>query len=613
MVGNGLNLSDPSSPTPEGLGSPDSIEQTAPPSKAPFLKLAFFAMGIPALVCLLAIREWRYRMIHGDTWFLAGNYMDASRSGSWISALFTRLNDHWLVPCKAGLFAGFQWLGRDVDCLTVLAWISALIVAGWVAKESREWLASRPQRHILSVWLVVALFMFTLGQTYFLLWEACFFLHFPLIALLIMIEVLRSKLHWLARALIATIAGAGSVLSFSMGIVPVIAVYPVIWFCGRPDRVKTTLVWTLLTSLLAVLQFSGMRTANTESATVQRILHDPWQAVDFVIAILGSPLAWGTVVDPSKQGIFFGMVGLGVLSLLALTLWKKRNTPDLLANAAPWISISLAGFGATLLITAGRVSDNLGVALTGRYVALALPFLLGIYLLSALLWGKKEGFGLATLFLSILLVLNWYAGALDMRSWNVKSRSEMASAALLPFLPLEALPGLDLVEGTERVRDIANFMREKGVLRRVIELPGIEPKDFRVRSELTKSRAIFRTLQPVEGGWLASGRAVQPETGCPPDLVLLTFEPEGESPRIVDTATPNMPLFYFENETRLRTHRDFYQGWQRIIAHDRIPPGKSGWIQAYAWDCNSLRLAPISGKHWIDQTSVGKTTADSKP
>jgi hypothetical protein len=613
MIGSELKLNDPLPPTPTGLGAADTSVSPPTQPKTPALKLALLAIGIPGLICLLAIQKWRFRMISGDSWFLAGNYMDACRSESWVAALFTRLNDHWLVPCKAGLFAGFHWFGRDMDGLCSLAWLSALAVMIWVAKESLSWLAPRGKRQLLSVWLIAALFMFTLGQTYFLLWEACFFLHFPLLALLIMIEVLRSNLHWLARVSFAAMAGACSVLSFGMGIVPVIAVYPLIWLCGRPDRIKATITWTVWVCLLTALQFSGVRQASSQSVTVQRIFNDPWQAVEFVLVLLGSPLAWGTVVDPIRQGVFWGAVGAGILSLLLLTLWRKRAQPSILAQAAPWISISLAGFGATLLITAGRMSDNLGIALTGRYVALALPFLLGVYLLCALLWGKKSGFGVVTLFLVLLLSLNWYAGALEMPYWNAKNRSEMASVSLLPHLPLEALPGLDLVENTERIRDTANFLRQTGALRRVVTLPDIEIKDFRLRSRLTKGRAEFRTLQPLKEGWLATGRAIQPETGLPPDLILFAFETEGEASRIIDTAIPTLPMFYFENKTRLRSYRDFYQGWQRVISPDRLPQGKSGWIRAYAWNYESNRLAPIIGKHRIDPISIPKLDSDTQP
>jgi hypothetical protein len=613
MAGSDLNSNDLTSQISKGTDRPEPIIQSPSQAKISVIKLALIAMGIPALICLLAIQKWRYRMISADTWFLAGNYMDASQSGSWLSALFTRLNDHWLVPCKAGLFAAFQWFGRDVDALSFLSWFSALIIATWVAKESYSWMAERPRGQLIGVWLVVALFVFTLGQTYFLLWEACFFLHFPLIALLVMIEVFRSNLHWLSRILLASIAGAGSVLSFGMGIVAVIAVFPSIWLSGKPDRAKTIVAWIVSIGLLTALQFSGVKNASAESTTVQRIVSDPWQAVEFVLVLLGSPLAWGTAIDPIRQGIFFGFMGIGILALLMLGLWQKRATPDLCARAAPWISISLAGLGAALLITAGRVSDNLGFPLTGRYVALALPFLLGIYLLAALLWGKKRGFGRVTILLAILLSLNWYAGALEMPYWHAKNRSEMASLALLSHLPIEALPGLDLVEPTERIRETAKFLRSRGALRGVTDAPGVETTDYRVRSELTRSRAEFRTLQAVEGGLLANGRALQPETILPPDLILIAFETEGEPIRIIDTALPNLPISYFENKTRLRTYRDFYQGWQRIISPARLPPGKSGWIRAYTWDCNTTRLSPMIGKHWIDATSTRRPPALTPP
>ena len=186
--------------------------------------------------------------------------MDSSQSGNWWSAIFTRLNEHWLVSCKAGLFASFEWFGRDADRLSILAWLSIAGVVIGTYSISRSWILQRDRRQLILVWLTVAVLMFTLSQTYSLLWEACFFLHFPLIALLVMIWIFGRDSHWAIRVLLAGIVGTASVFTFGMGITSSIAIFPVLWWNGRPDRGKATFCWFIVIGMLAALQFSGVRT-----------------------------------------------------------------------------------------------------------------------------------------------------------------------------------------------------------------------------------------------------------------------------------------------------------------------------------------------------------------
>lgn len=563
---------------------------------------------LPALVCLWAIEKWRYRAPSGDSWFLAGNYMDACLSGNWLTALFTRLNEHWLVSCKAGLFASFQWFGRDADRLPILAWISIVAVVTGSFLLSKSWVLRRDKRQIVLIWFTAATLMFTLGQTYFLLWEACFFLHFPLIALLLMIWIFGSETHWVIRVFLASFFGAASVFTFGMGIISSIAILPVIWLNGRPDRVKATVSWIAVIGMLAALQFSGVRTVGSESTTLSRIFANPWQAVEFGLAMLGSPLACGTIIDPTLQSHLIAWAGLGIAAVLGLALWRRRHEPELIQRAAPWITIGLAGLGACGMVTAGRVSDNLGIAITGRYVALALPFHLGLFMLAALLWGQKRGFGQATVFLAALSVLNSYSGATEMPYWQARNRYERSSLMLLPHLPLEALPGLDLVEDTDRVRATVAFMREKDVLRRVPEINGVALTNFDVRSELVASRAEFQGLLPTEEGWQLVGRAELSTTGQPPDLILISFESEDMPARIIDTAVPTMPVNYFQNVTHRRTHRSFFNSWKRVLSKDRLAGQKGGWLRAWAWDLDAQRLFPIRGKHRIEPQSSSSPT-----
>ena len=550
-------------------------------------------------------------MPSGDSWFLAGNYMDACRAGSWWPAIFTRLHEHWLVFCKAGLFAGFEWLGGDSDRLTLIAWLSILIAVLRTTQLSQSWVQTGPPRSLNAIWFTCALLMFTLGQTYFLQWEACFFLHLPLLALLLMHGILSTDLHWTIRVILAALAGTASVLTFGMGIVAAIAIIPVIVLDSRADRWKVSVSWFLIVAALAYLQFEGVRAVSTENATVSRLLTDPAMAIQFALAILGSPVAWGTAIDPTRQSVVLAAIGLLIFSGVLWTLWLRRSDKILIKQAAPWISVTLSGLGAAALITAGRLSENFGIAITGRYVVLALPFTLGLFMLVSLLWSEKSWFRQMIPLFITLLVLNWFAGASEMSYWQARNRYERSSMMLLPHLPIEALPGLDLVEGTDRLRDTLSFLREKKVLRRVPEVAGIDLTAFDRRAELTVSRAEFKSLQANETGWLAVGRAVLPSTQLPPDLILISFESDDTPARIVDTAIPTLPVNYFENATRVRSYREFYNGWQRQIKAAHLPAGKTGWLRAWAWDLNTQRIAPMSGRHAITipstQPSVGET------
>lgn len=598
----------PSAPEPERAGSVCNTTVKQAIDRRTLRLLAVVAVGLPALLCLTAMDVWRYLCLSEDSWFLAGEFKATTEDGLWLQSVFTRLNEHWLVPCKVALFGALQWLPHDVERLACIAWLSVLFVTVMAVRESRSWLQDRSKLHVLSVWLTLALFVFSLKQTYALLWEACFFLHFPLVALALMIGLFKRDFHWAVRVFGAAIIGAASVFSFGMGVVSVWAVFPVIWFGGGRAPIKTSIVWFMVAICLTVLQFSGVGSIHSDRTSLVRLAEQPMMAVQFALAMLGGPLAGGTSFEPINQAIAIGTAGVFLLVISCWALWRRRDTPGFIRSAAPWLAWCLFGFGAVALVTAGRLSPNLGIPLTGRYVALALPFGVGLFVLSSLLWGQSRRFPFVALLVGSLLVLNWQSGALEMRYWTAKNRQEAASVALVPFLPLHSLPRIQ-VRGAEQMREVVAFLRERDVLRRVPELAGIELDNFKLRSELTPSQANFDSLHALVDGWAASGRAFLPLTGRPPDLVLLTFEADGMAPRVIDTAMPNLPPDYFDNATRLRQNRDFYNGWHRIIPRDRVPAHTAGWVRAWAWDVEANRLFPMTGRHRLDPNASTSTAA----
>lgn len=563
------------------------------PSQKNLRWLAVAAIGLPALVTLIAMDQWRWRTLSADSWYLAAEYKKvAEGSLSILGALFTRVNEHWLVTCKVPYYSALHWLGADAGRVSLLGWASALIAMVWAVRRSWPWITALPRGIAFGVWLLAAMLAFSLQQSYSWQWDVCFFLLFPLVVLAAMISLLLKNWPWPLRLALAAVTGAFSVLTFGMGVAVIWAVLPMLWIIERRSRLQICAVWTAIAIGFTIFQLSGVGTLKAKPTPMDLITADPLNAVRFVITLLGNPWCDGTALDPATLALIVGSLGCVVGGFITYALWQRRSDAALLRTAAPWIAWVMYGLAAAMMITFGRVSENMAVAITGRYVTLSLSFLAGLLFLAAMLWGRKKYFPHVLLLLSVLSVLSWIQGADEMR-WNqARHEQEAAAVALVPQVHHLALPTAD---HDPILPQVVPFLRERGLLRRlpVVTSPAIA--SFRQRSELVKSRASFESLVPAEGGLMAAGRAVLPERNAPPDLILFSFESATQPPVIIDTTGPVLPSDYFESPTRRRLNANFYNSWRRLIPAAHIPAGP-GWLRAWAWDITTNALFPIQGR-----------------
>ena len=112
-------------------------------------RVALLAMLVPALLCFLSICAWRYPCVGGDSWIILAEGMEAATAGNTWSVICSRFNEHWIVPCRAAMYASLHWFPGDMSWLPLIGWLTGIGLMQLLVRETRPWLGRRCRKHVL--------------------------------------------------------------------------------------------------------------------------------------------------------------------------------------------------------------------------------------------------------------------------------------------------------------------------------------------------------------------------------------------------------------------------------------------------------------------------------
>jgi hypothetical protein len=351
------------------------------------------------------------------------------------------------------------------------------------------------------------------------------------------------------------------------------------------------------------------------------------RALQFFGAILGSPLARTTVLDPRTLAPFGAAILLGIFGLLAARmLWRSRE-PELWTRALPWLAIGGYAVAAAIAPAIGRSAMlKWSYGLVPHYLTVSVYLLLADVVLVALFvqdavsrasrpWVRSflpQTAAVAAGALLAFQALQWGIGIVGSREWqSARLQSLTAMLYINHFEPKHILRvGGDL----EDPLLLLNRLHEVGYMRPPL-LDDTRLCHFSVDAR-TLGTGDARLMDARVAGrqLIVTGYARLPESGRRADGVLFTI-PSGSGQRRVVASGELSGVPYADvpemdhrlNGAHLPGLSEF-AGFRTKIPLARLGARASFELQAWAVDSAHMRVRPFS-QHVVVDSREGRSGA----
>ncbi len=466
----------------------------------------------------------------------------------------------------------------------------------------------------------------------------------PPFGLCLALWALNARFGYVAKFAVCFLAAVLASNSFSHGVLLWGVVFAAVALQQRFGtarvRVSFLAAWLLVTAAVLVPHFTVDGYVNTSDfAYVEKGERAPGlslstlpdripRAVQFFAAIVGSPLARTTVLDPRAVAPYAAAILLGLFGLAAArALWRRRDA-QLWDRWLPWLAV---GGYAVVVSTAPAIGRSAllkwSYGLVPHYLTVSTYLLLANVVLVALLvedlrerarhpWlrsGLPRAAALCAGALLAFQALQWGIGVVGMREWqSARLQSRTAMLYLNHFEPtyVRRLGG-DL----EAPYKLVNRLHEVGYMKPPL-LPDTRLCHFRIEpAPLGDRDAALNGVRVAGANLLVEGYARLPEAGRRADGVLFTVRADGGIRVVVASGelagVPYVAVSAADH--RLDAVRipglAEYAGFRTKIPLDLGTGGGAQEIQVWAVDSARMRVHPFS-QHVVVRAASGRPRAE---
>lgn len=558
------------------------------------------AAVIPAAFIALLILKYSVNIPQWDEW--AGvTFLDKLNAGTLsLSDLFQQQNEYrQFFPNLIFAFLG-NATNFDVRYHMALSFLLACLVSFNIYRLGNLTLNTVSGR----VWAYLAANLTIFSPVQYENWlqgqQLIYF--FPIACLTTSLVIACSRLSIATKYLIC--GGLSSISTFSSvnGILCWLLVLPVLlWWNRKPLTAHGWIVaWMAGFLLCGVVYMYGFRHPDRQSLFY--IFANPAAAAAYLLSLLGRPLA--------VHRVWISMtVGACLIVLSVWILLRLKSRPDREYARAQSVWLVLGGYSilTALMIGFGRSSTGLEQSLAPRYTTFTLYLVVALVYLFTMAAEQKKN---ATVF-PPKAILNWAPSIafivilaqmplyfLGVRSMSIYRRTSLQAKACLLLVNVLDDPCI-----TEKVfTDVAVFGPLVNAADRLslVRPPLLKSADIDQISEsrdpLAPAGNLFAELTkagPHE--YVATGWAVNPETGEAPAAVLLAYDRAQSDEVIFAVAFPETATPLFE----LLRHRSLSApNWQKRF---RWTGAHAGTMRITAWgfDAESRKAYRLMGEHII--------------
>ena len=558
---------------------------------------------VPLAFLCLCIALFGVDLLFWDEWVIWGKLVRALDHGQFqLSSLWAQQNEQRNFAARAVGLLLMPWYKLDrvpeFYCIILLTCVSFAALALQFARAKRRfgvtggnWLFPFGALLLFSTlqWQV-----FTVGvNTSIALTVAC-------VLLGILVAAPRRMTPWRFAAL-GAIGLLGS-FNFVNGLFYWILLLP--FFVWDQSVKKHRMLWTGLFALLGLAAWGAYFYGYTKPQhhpALGFVLAHPLEALGFFLTYLGAPFCSDQIPYPLPLAI--GAAGL-LLGLLELG-WFGLKRPTRLLELLPWLAILAFALMSDAATTVGRAGMGIqSHALQSRYIAFSNLFWIGLLAVHLaykaergralpLLSPKREQYALVVLIgvftvstiMSVLVLFHRSQRFQETRDELFRLRNDSLLATNFPDTAyLKKLIPLYFSGRLSVYRDIGRFADYQPV-----ELPG---------GQLLSAEALpLDAASRRPAGVLLRGRARDPETGRPPEAVLLVNDntvifaaKPGLPPLAADPAPAEHPAK--QSAEQLAEHPEEY--WSVFLPADYFPDPNAP-LKAYALLADGKRIAPLAG------------------
>jgi len=585
------------------------------------VKLALVVLPlVPVFALAVLICAHAVNVPFWDEWDLVVTmYMKSADGSLSIQDLFAQHNESRKVFPRL-LFVLLSHVPLlDHRLMLVLGFGLACVFSGCVYRLARVTLDPKPPT-IAALMLLTNLIIFHPNQQELWLWGTGFIAHIPNVCLAAGLVLAYSRLSGGSRTVGCILLNVLSTFSFANGMIGWfllgIALYATTWK-GHPRSGVWGTIYTACMALSLGLYFWDYSRPPYHPALSEAI-SNPRGAVEYVLAFLGHPLAYGFTAQ-LQAAMCVGGVLLVMAAVVLLCLASRSASREQRILALPWVLLGMYTVVSAVVTMAGRVGFGIEQALSARYVmfGIYLPIAL-LFLLLLLAVGTGEGSlksmvrVIFVVFCGTIFVLLLHAYRPGVMNMEDKGKSRLRSRialALMDVLPVQTEKDLKLISRTpEILHERAHFLSTGGYL----DIPILKGSDFgpegkthdtgnfsvgKVDSVETPSRGLL-TLE----GW-----ARLPDRGSPPDALVFSYQNRDGTEQPFDYTTKPFETPTMEESTGHARRSEAPRGaapWKYALPMTMLPSSATA-IGVWAYDAGTGRLYRL-GPTISVSTSEGK-------
>ena len=448
------------------------------------------------------------------------------------SQLFAQLNEHRLFFPRVIILAINALSHGNVKWDLAALWLLAAIVLFNVYRLAQKTLEGSAVRLLTTTWLA-SLLIFSPIQYQNWLWGMQVDMLLPMTCLSTALLALYSSRGpwlklWIAAAL-ATVAGYSYLNGLSCWVLLIPALLR--QFAGRPTKARAFGLWIALAAINLAAFFYQYLFLSTQPRLADLASHAELVAMSF-LAFLGSPLAFGTLIDEERLAHLIGFAVVILAGAVCLRFLNLRKQPGIVWRCLPWLTIGAYGLATAVIVTIGRATSSPARLLESRYTSFSIYVLIALVFLWPILfqgpaaapsgwkrWGPESA--------AILIVLLQFFTSLFAIGRMRESRIDrLESKACLAFINL-----LDDPCQTQRLDWDSTFLKQRAQSLQRLDYfhpPLLQSPDLRriaAPAPLTSNQyGVFESLANMGSGFYrASGSALLPDRGEPADAAVLTY------------------------------------------------------------------------------------------
>jgi hypothetical protein len=367
--------------------------------------LVFLPLIVAALVMLVLILHYVVNTPFWDQWEMVPLFQKVDHHSLTIGNLWQQHNEHRIFfPLIVLLISAYitHWnTAAEVLIGFIFACTTATLIFLMLKKSIGRWWLGLLAGVLIGAWF----FSPIQWENWLWGWQVEWFMCMAAVTTSVFLLTKFSDSTSQNRIIFYSLAMlSGIIASFSLAgglFVWILGIF-ILWATKQGKKLLS--IWTVTGVLCTILYyFRYIPQPGPNGATTTFFLSHPLGYAEFFLAYLGGPV--GSLTDNLQAPLIVGLMLILLLLPVLYLLWRRRSE---IRAFAPWVAFIIFGILGGLSTGVGRLSYGVGFALSSRYTAFSLFYIIGMTVVVFMLLDrlKKPSYEFSTVAVSCLVLLS---------------------------------------------------------------------------------------------------------------------------------------------------------------------------------------------------------------